>query len=63
MAVLHDFVRENIPHIEEDIILSEKIDRAIDIIKNHQLRDKIFYSDRVSTELTESTYYKTFEQF
>lgn len=63
MAMLHDYIRDSIPHIEEDIVLSEEIDKAIDIIKNHQLRDKIYKNLSLSTKLTEARYYKMFEQF
>jgi histidine ammonia-lyase len=63
MAMLHDYTREIIPHIEEDIVLSEEIDKAIGIVRLHQLRDKIYENTSLSSKLTEAIYYKTFEQF
>ncbi len=63
MAMLHDYIRDSIPHIEEDIVLSDEIDKSINIIKNHQLRDEINKNISLSTKLTEARYYKIFEQF
>ncbi len=63
MGVLHDFVREQLAHIEEDIILSEEIEKAIDIVKKSLLRDKILNNKGLSKLLTEARYYEIFEQF
>lgn len=63
MGVLHDFVRGQVAHIEEDIILSEEIEKAIGIVKRSLLRDKIFNCEGLSKLLTEARYYDIFEQF
>jgi len=63
MSILHDYVRLNVNHIEEDIILAEEIDKAIDIVRKGLLRDTVFSCEGCSKLLTEARYYEIFEQF
>jgi histidine ammonia-lyase len=63
MGILHDFVREQVKHIEEDIILSVEIDKAISIVNSGSLRNTLFKSLGKNNPLPESDYYKIFEQF
>jgi len=63
MAILHDFVRQQVKHIEEDIILSEEIDKAIDIVKKGLLRETVIKNRECSELITGARFYDLFEQF
>ncbi|MDX2414445.1 MAG: hypothetical protein QNK33_04580, partial [Bacteroidales bacterium] len=63
MELLHNFLRENVPHIEEDIILSEQMNKAIELVKDGELSRLIRESGKDLDALAGTDYYETFETF
>ncbi len=63
MELLHNFLRENVPHIEEDIILSEQMNKAIQLVKDGELSRLIRESGKDLDALAGTDFYETFETF
>lgn len=63
MELVHNFLRESVPHIEEDIILADQMNKTIELVKNGELSKLIRESGEDLDVLSGTRYYDIFEKF
>ena len=63
MKLVHDHIRDKIKHIEEDIILADEIEKAINIIKNGELTDLVMNLGRSPEDLCKTDHFEKFEKY